>query len=78
MAFPAGLEMFGPFAAFLAAVPIGGVVQDVAASGLRYVDVNAQSGCRLQGEGDQVMLLKLELDDAAKEQLWAECTAMQV
>ncbi len=77
MAFPAGLETFGPFAAFLGAVPIGGAVQDVAASGLRYVDVNAQSGYRLQGEGDQVMLLKLEPDHAAKEQLWAECTAIQ-
>ena len=56
---------------------IGGVVQDVAASGLRYFDVNAQSGYRLQGEGDQVMQLRLEPDHAAEEQLLDECNKMQ-
>lgn len=70
-----------PDATSFAAVQIGGVVhalvQDVAASGLRYVDVNEQTGYRLQGEGDQMMLLKLEPDHTAKEQILADCRAMQ-
>ena len=69
-----------PDATSFAAVQIGGVVhalvRDVAASGVRYVDVNAQTGYRLQGKGDQVMLLKLDPDPAAEEQLLVECPAL--
>ena len=70
-----------PDATSFAAVQIGGVVhalvRDVGASGVRYVDVNAQTGYRLQGKGDQVMLLKLDPDPAAEEQLLVECHALQ-
>jgi hypothetical protein len=70
-----------PDATSFAAVQIGGLVhalvRDVAASGVRYVDVNAQTGYRLQGKGDQVMLLKLDPDPAAEEQLLVECNALQ-
>jgi hypothetical protein len=69
-----------PDAINFAAVQIGGVVhalvQDVAASDLRYVDVNEQTGYRLQGKGEQVMLLKREPDHTAEEQLLADCRAM--
>ena len=51
-------------------------MQDVAASDLRYVDVNEQTGYRLQGKGEQVMLLKREPDHTAEEQLLADCRAM--
>lgn len=70
-----------PDATSFAAVQIGGVVhamvQEVAAAGLRYVDVNEQTGYRLQGKGDQMMLLKLKPDHMAEEQLLADCRSVQ-
>jgi membrane-bound inhibitor of C-type lysozyme len=63
-----------------AATQIGGVVyamvQDVAASGVRFVDVNEATGYRLHGKGEALMLLKLEPDHTAEEQLLAECSAL--
>lgn len=70
-----------PDATSFAAVQIGGVVhamvQDVAASGARYVDVNEQTGYRLHGKGDALMLLKLDPDHTAEEQVLAKCSALQ-
>lgn len=68
-----------PDATSFAAVQIGGqvraFVQDVSGSGVRYVDIDAQSGYRLLAKGDMLLLMKQEAEDAAEEQLLAECSA---
>ncbi len=68
-----------PDTSSFAAVQIAGVVhamvQDVSGSGVLYVDIDAQSGYRIHSKGDLVLLLKQAPDDAAEEELLAECTA---
>jgi membrane-bound inhibitor of C-type lysozyme len=70
-----------PDATSFAAVHIAGVVhamvQDVSGSGVRYVDIDTQSGYRIHTKGDLLLLLKLEADHTAEEQLLAECTAQK-
>lgn len=70
-----------PDAASFAAVQIAGVVhamvQEKAASGQRFVDVNDETGYRLHAKGDLVLLSKLEPDHTAGEQPLAECRALQ-
>lgn len=70
-----------PDATSFAAVQIGGVVhamvQHSAGSGVRYVDVNEETGYRLHSKGDLVLLSKLEPDHSAEEQLLAECRALE-
>lgn len=62
-----------------AAVQIGGrvhaMVQGPSASGVRYVDINEQTGYRLHTKGDELLLLKLEADHTAEELRLAECSA---
>lgn len=64
-----------------AAVQIAGVVhamvQDVSGSGARYVDIDEQSGYRIHTKGDLLLLMKLEADHTAEEQLLAECTVQK-
>lgn len=63
------------FAAVHVAGVVHAMVQQGSGSGVRYVDINEQSGYRIHGKGDGLVLMKLEPDDAAEEQLLAECTA---
>lgn len=65
------------FAAVQIAGEVHAMVQNVSGSGTRYIDIDEQSGYRIHGKGDMLMLMKLEADDAAEEQVLAECTAQQ-
>lgn len=70
-----------PDATSFAAVHIAGVVhamvQDVSGSGVRFVDIDEQGGYRIHTKGEMLLLLKLEPDHTAEEELLAECTAQQ-
>ena len=70
-----------PDATSFAAMHIAGVVhamvQDISGSGVRYVDIDEQSGYRIHTKGDALLLLKQEADDTAEEELLAECTAQK-
>ena len=65
------------FAAVHIAGQVHAMVQDVSGSGARYVDIDEQSGYRIHTKGEGLLLLKLAADDAAEEELLAECTAQQ-
>lgn len=71
-----------PDASSFAAVQIAGavhaMVQDVSGSGALYVEIDAQSGYRIHSKGDLLLLLKQAPDDAAEEELLAECTAQKI
>lgn len=60
-----------------AAVQIGGIVhamvQAPSGSGVRYVDINEETGYRLHTKGDGLLLSKLAPDHTAEEELLAEC-----
>jgi len=70
-----------PDATSFAAVHIAGVVhamvQDISGSGVRYVDIDEQSGYRIHTKGDLLLLLKRAADHSAEEELLAECTAQK-
>ena len=65
------------FAAVHIAGQVHAMVQDISGSGARYVDIDEQSGYRIHTKGEMLLLLKLEADDSAEEELLAECTAQQ-
>lgn len=64
-----------------AAVQIGGVVhalvQEPSGSGVRYRDINAQSGYRLHAKGEMLLLLRQLDETGAEETILAECAARQ-
>lgn len=68
-----------PDSTSFAALQLGGtvhaMVQTVSGSGVRYSDIDEQSGYRLHTKGDLLLLLKQAADDSAEEQLLASCTA---
>lgn len=68
-----------PDATSFAAAQIGGqvhaFVQESSGSGVRYVDIDAESGFRLHTKGDMLLLMKLPSADAAEEEILAECRA---
>ena len=63
------------FAALQVAGVVHAMVQDISGSGVRYVDIDEQAGYRIHTKGDTLLLMKLEADHTAEEQLLAECTA---
>ena len=65
------------FAAVQIAGLVHAMVQDISGSGVRYVDIDEQAGYRIHTKGDLVLMMKLEADHTAEEQLLAECTAQQ-
>lgn len=50
------------------------MVQDVSGSGVRYVDIDEQSGYRIHAEGETLLLMKLDASDSAEEEVLSECT----
>jgi len=66
-----------PDATSFAAVHIAGVVhamvQDVSASGARFVDIDAESGYSIHSKGDGLLLMKHDAGTPGEDQLLAEC-----
>ncbi len=65
------------FAAVHVAGVVHAMVQEVSGSGLRYVDIDGETGYRLHTKGDLLLFLKQAPEEAAEEELLAECAVVK-